>query len=151
MGVKNLNEIPKLIKQIEVKIEKLENAEGVEKVVLDITAPTKVGNVKLQDISNLNELVSVHANLKRSYNEFSDSSKTLGLDLEWSLNDKSFDDWEKAIKWRVYELSISTEIKKLKETKSVLEKNMEEEDKKKREEDRKKREIEKALKDINLD
>ena len=144
MIVKNLNEVPKLIKQFEVKIEKLENAEGVEKVVLDTTVPTKSGNVNLQSISNLNELVSVHANLKRSYNEFSDSSKTLGLDLEWSLNDKSFDDWEKAIKWRVYELSISAEIKKLKEAKSVLEKNMEEEDKKKRE-------IENALKDINLD
>jgi hypothetical protein len=144
MSIQNLNVVPKLIKQIEVKIEKLENTDGVEKVVLDTNVPTKSGNVNLQDISNLNELVSVHANLKRSYNEFSDSSKTLGLDLEWSLNGRSFDDWEKAIKWRVYELSISTEIKKLKETKSVLEKNMEEED-------RKKREIENALKDINLD
>lgn len=142
--MKNLKEIPKVIAKIDSKIEKLENASGVEKFTIDKEIKTNYGSVQLKDVNNLASLVSIHANLKRDSKEYTESVEDLGLDLKWSLHQKSFEEWEKAIKWRVHKLSIEDEIKKLKETKSVLEKNMEEEDKKKRE-------IENALKDINLD
>ncbi len=137
-----LKDIPKLIKKLDKKIESLETKEGIEKVVLDSTLPS--GSL-LESVNDTEKLVSEFTKIMMSHDAYNKSVEMLGVDVsEYKFNGHTLEEWKNAVKYKVHELSVGDEIKKLKETKSVLEKNMEEED-------RKKREIAKAMEDINLD
>lgn len=136
-----LKDIPKLIKKLDAKIKSLETVDGVEKVVLDTTLPS---GSKVESVSDTETLVSEFTKIMMSHDAYNKSVEMLGVEVsEYKFNGHTLEEWKNAVKYRVHGLSVETEISKLKETKSVLEKNMEEED-------RKKREIAKAMEDINL-
>ena len=137
-----LKDIPKLIKKLDAKIKSLETAKGVEKVVLDTTLP---GGSKVESVNDVEKLVSEFTKVMMSHDAYNKSVEMLGVKVsEYKFNGHTLEEWRNAVKYRVHMLSVEVEISKLKQTKSVLEKNMEEED-------RKKREIAKAMEDINLD
>jgi len=138
----NLQDIPKTIEKINAKIKSLESKEGVEKVTLNATLPS---SVKVKAVKTNEELVTEIAKISMANEAYNKSSELLGAKVSaYKHNGHTLEEWVGAAKWRAHELSVSSEIDTLKKTKSVLEKNM-------IEEDRKRKEIADAMKGIDLD
>ena len=123
--------IPAMIAQVNAKIKQLSPAGSSD-------ADAKMGDRKisgygrLDDISTVENIVKVHSAMKEKNRAYTESAKTLGVDLKKypiQIDGYSPKTWIKALENRLTRVKNKVELAKLMEAKKLLEANLSAEDK----------------------